>query len=327
MANQLSETETSRLGPARMELLRARSKALQGLRSYFAKQDFVEIEPPHLVRAPGMEPHLRPIRVGSDGWLITSPEFHLKRLLAAGMPRIFSVCRCFRDDEAGIHHSKEFTMVEWYRAEPRLESLMDDVEGLVSYLRVAMGLPSAPGKWKRITVREAMRQFSHVDVIGDESAKQLAEKVKASGVDVGQAEEWDDIFFCAFLDRVEPALKRLCEPVFVTEWPLPLSALARQISNRPVVERFELYANGLELANAFGELTCAREQQRRFDADQKRLAELGQPPRPLDRKFLRALEEGMPESAGIALGFDRLLMWLLGVENIADLQAFADEEV
>ena len=332
--------EAARMPRPRLENLRKRATAMAALRAFFAARDFLEVETPLLVRAPGLEVNLEAIPAGrSHGpeWLITSPEFQMKRLLAAGCERIVQVCKCFRDEESGAHHAREFTMIEWYRGWHDLDAIIADTEQLCAAVAMAVNgttvvtrgsrsIDLAP-PWQRITVRDAMQRWANVTVDGDESADELRARVVAAGINVGTALAWDDVFYAAFVERVDPAIAALSHPLLLTEWPTPLAALARRKADNPrVAERFEAYAFGLELANAFGELTDPDEQRRRFAADIDARATRGRRPVPMDERLLDALVEGLPPSAGIALGFDRLVMLVTGATQIRDVLTFADDE-
>lgn len=311
--------------PAAPAVLQARARIRRAVRDWFDEQAFVEVETPARVRSPGQEVHLDAIPAGDARWLITSPEYHLKKLIAAGLPRIYELCRCWRADESGPHHATEFTMLEWYRARAPLEALADDCEALVRLAIQAGGreaLPEVQAPFTRTTVRELFADFAGIELAGDEDPATLRAKAEAAGVAVGGATAWDDIFYQVFLDRIEPALAAE-GPTFVFDWPAPLGALARPHPRDPrLVERFELYANGLELANAFGELTDPVEQRRRFLEESQTRAARGLPVYPFDEALLEALPR-MPPTAGIALGFDRLVMLALGTDRIDDVLAFA----
>ncbi len=331
-------TEVGRLAGPRLGNLTARSQALAAARAVFAARGFVEVETPLVVPQPGLEVHLHAVPAGRGEWLITSPEFQMKRLLAGGLERIVQICRCHRDEEAGVHHAREFTMIEWYRAWDDLEAIIGDTEALVAAVVTAVhGAPVArvggrsfdvTPPWPRITVRAAMAQYAGVVVDGDEPVAELRRRVEAAGIHVGDATAWDDVFFAAFLDRVEPALAASDRPVLLVDWPLPLGALARPRADDPLtVERVEAYVGGLELANGFGELTDPVEQRRRFEADRAARVRHGRNPHAVDERLIAALHEGLPPSAGIALGFDRLVMLATGATSIRDVQAFAADEL
>ena len=359
-------TEIARLPRARLELLQARAVALAALRRFFAERDFVEVETPLLVPSPGLELHLDAVAAG-NGYLITSPEYQMKRLLAAGFERIYQVCKCFRAGEHGPHHASEFTMVEWYRGFAGLDAIVRDTEELVAaVVRAVAGAPevapidptgdprpdgnaigdptprdlAAPiarvaGRsidvsppWPRMTVRDAMRRWAEVEVRGDEPAQALVAAVRAAGIAVADGTAWDDAFFAAFLARVDPALAALDRPVILEDWPAPLAALARKKPGEAETAlRFEAYVGGIELANAFGELTDPVEQRARFEHDQATRRARGRPVYPIDDKLIAALAEGLPPSAGIALGFDRLVMLATGAAAIDDVLTFAAGEL
>lgn len=332
-----SASEVARLAGGRRGLLAARARAMAALRELFAAREFLEVDTPLLVPSPGLEVHLTALPA-ADGWLITSPEYQMKRLLAGGLERIYQVCRCFRAEEEGAHHQREFTMVEWYRAWEGLDAIIDDTEALVAHVATAVnGRPQVRvggrtidvgGRWPRLTVAEAMRVHAGVEVHGDEPAAELAARVRAAGIELGGARAWDDVFFTAFVERVEPALAAIDRPVLLVDWPTPLGALARRKPDDPsVCERFEAYVGGVELANAFGELTDPVEQRARFEGDLAARRERGRAIYPIDEKLLAALEEGLPPCAGIALGVDRLMMLVLGARTIGEVMAFTTAEL
>ncbi len=330
-------TEVARLPRDRLARLAARGEAMAALRRFFADRDFLEVETPLLVPSPGLELHLDAVTAGG-GYLITSPEYQMKRLLAAGFERIYQVCKCFRAGERGPHHAAEFTMVEWYRGFAELDAIVRDTEELVAAVVTAVaGAPVArvAGRaidvappWPRLTVREAMRRWAGVEVAGDEPAPALVAAVRAAGIAVADGTAWDDAFFAAFLARVEPQLAALDRPVVLEDWPAPLAALARRKPGDPhTALRFEAYVGGIELANAFGELTDPVEQRARFEHDQATRRARGKPVYPIDERLLAALAEGLPPSAGIALGVDRLVMLATGAATIDGVLTFAAGEL
>lgn len=333
-------SERARLS-ARRPALVARAAALRVVRGYFEAQGFLEVETPARVHSPGQELHLDAIAAEHGRYLITSPEYHMKRLVGAGFERIVQICRCFRAEEDGPHHQPEFTMIEWYRAGGSMDDLMRDCEALVetTIRAVTTILPGSTkdeaadisGRldltvpFERVTVRELLRRHAGIELRGDETRQDMHALARVAGCQVGPDAAWDDVFFQIFLDRVEPHLGQ-GHPTFVYDWPLPLAALARQKPGDPLTaERFELYAGGLELANAFGELTDPVEQRRRFQDELALRAQLGKAVYPLDEKLLAALGH-MPPTCGIAMGFDRLLMLITGATQIRDVLAFAYDE-
>ncbi|HSH68575.1 MAG TPA: EF-P lysine aminoacylase EpmA [Deferrisomatales bacterium] len=295
--------------------LHTRARILQGIRAFFVSRGYLEVETPHRIPAPAPEAHIDAPPAG-EWFLHPSPELCMKRLLAAGHERIFQLCRCFRDGERGRLHLPEFTLLEWYRAGVDYTHLMTECEALLPALAALVGVGAElrrggvsvalPPPWPRVTVAEAFREAA-----GAEVAEVLA------------ADEFDPVL----VERVEPWLAGLGKPVFLTEYPVALGALARTKPGDPsVAERFELYAGGLELANAFSELTDAAEQRRRFGAEAARRAAAGGPAYPSPEPFLRDLAT-MPEAAGSALGVDRLVMLLTGAEHIDPVVAFTPEEL
>jgi len=329
--------ETFRMPRQRMQRIAERAQLLALTRQFFASRGMLEVETPLRVPAPGLELHLD--AVAADGaWLITSPEFQMKRLLVAGFDKIFQLCRCFRANEAGPQHASEFTMIEWYRGRDNLDSIANDTEALVYELAMAhhgAATVVAAGRtidvslpWPRLTVADAVKRYAGITLTGDEDGAELRAKAEAVGLDCGTATAYDDVFFAIFLATVEPALAALERPVLLTRWPTPLAALARRCpDDARFAERFEAYLGGIELANAFGELTDAAEQRVRFGQDLANRAQRQRAQYPLDQRFLAALDEGMPPSAGIALGFDRLVMLITGAAHIRDVMAFLPEEL
>jgi len=332
-------SERDRLA-GRRAALEARARVRRAVRDWFEDQGFLEVETPARVPAPGQEPHLDAIAAGAGSgpgdhrWLATSPEYHMKRLCAAGYQRIVQIGKAFRGGERGPHHQSEFAIIEWYRAGAPLETLARDCEQLLREAARAAGRdPAALGlaeAFERTTVRALLLRHAGIELRGDESAPELRAKAIAARAFAGapppEDAAWDDVFFQVFLDRVEPQLGR-GRPTLVFDWPAPLGALARRHPDDPrLVERFELYAGGLELANAFGELTDAGEQRARFIAESGLRAARGKAVYPLDENLLAALPL-MPPTAGIALGFDRLVMLVLGATDIREVVAFADDEV
>ncbi|MBI5479659.1 MAG: EF-P lysine aminoacylase GenX [Deltaproteobacteria bacterium] len=318
--------------------LGARARALRAIRDFFAARGFLEVETPLRVRAPGLEVHLVAEPSGKR-WLITSPEYQMKRLLVGGCERIYQLCKCFRRDEAGSRHSPEFTMLEWYRAFAGYEAIAVDTEELCAAVaRAVRGATTltyggvtcdlAP-PWERLTVVEAMRRHAGLEAPGDLPAAELRRRALAAGFGpIAEDAPWDDVFFQVFVQAVEPWLGRSGRPTILLEWPAPLCALARYKPGDPTIAlRFEAYACGLELCNAFDELCDAAEQRRRLEGDLATRRARGKEIYPLDVRFLTALKEGMPPAAGIALGVDRLIMLCTGAADIRDVLAFADDEV
>ena len=295
--------------------LQARARALGAVRSYFGAEGFLEVETPVRVPAPGVDLHLDAIPA-AGGYLITSPELHMKRLLVAGLPRVFQMARASRRDELGVWHEPEFSMLEWYRAFAGLEAVIADTERLLRRVALAVSgteqLVGATGQvyplelpFPRVTVREAFREHAGI----------------ADAVDLAHSDEGR--YFELLVNLVEPALARESRPLILWKYPANQAALARLSHEDPsLAERFELYVGGVELCNGFDELTDATEQRARFEQDSARRASEGRPTYPIDEPFLSALTAGMPRAGGNALGFDRLLMLATGARDIAEVIAF-----
>nr|WP_242519061.1 EF-P lysine aminoacylase EpmA [Thiorhodovibrio litoralis] len=293
---------------------------LAEIRAFFAAREVLEVETPLLSQAATTDPALASMRVGENGaWLQTSPEFPMKRLLAAGSGPIYQICRVFRDGERGRFHHPEFTLLEWYRPGWTLTELMQEVADLV---RVLLQRPELPVEFVRY--RELFQQALGLDPWQCTSAD-LQSAAGARGLGDGlelDTDAWLDLLLTHCL---EPDLGR-DGLTFLHAYPPSQAALARLSSDDPPhAERFELYWQGLELANGFQELTDANEQRQRFDADQSERAALGLPLVPLDEHLLAALQAGLPDSAGVALGLDRLLMLHCGAEHIDQVFAFPIE--
>lgn len=307
--------------------LRARARIIRAVRAFLDARDFVEIEAPVAVTSPGMEPHLDAFELRTAHprrYLHTSPEYALKRLLGQGFTHIYSLGPCFRDEPPSRTHNPEFTMLEWYATGLDLPGLMDQTEALVRAAHHAAGgpvtLPAAP--FERLTVRDAFTRYAHLDPWQHPTVEALRAAAKAAGHHVADGGTWDNAFFQIHLDAVEPHLGKH-RPTFLWGWPASQAALSRLDPDDPTVAlRFELYAGGFELANAFDELIDPAEQRRRFQAEQAERRALGRAVLPIDEALLAALARMKP-TAGIALGVDRLVMWLLGADHIADVRAQA----
>ena len=325
-------------------MARARARLATETRRLLGALGYDEVETPILVPAPGMEPHLTPFeapwRPEGGGaarpcWLITSPEYAMKRLLADGFERVFQLSRVFRNGELSVTHNPEFTMLEFYRAGTDYRGIMSDLERLIEAAARALhagGEASAEragrridltAPFERLTVQEAFLRHAGVDLAacrGD--GDRLRAAARAAGHEAGpDGEPFEDAYFRLMLAEVEPRLGA-ARPTFLTDWPASMAALARIKPGDPRwAERFELYAGGLELANGFTELTDATEQRARLLEEQAQRRRLGRPVLPLDEPFLAALPR-MPDAGGVAVGFDRLLMLLTGAGSIGEVLLF-----
>ena len=294
--------------------LAVRAQVIQAIRQFFIEQDYLEIETPIRIPAPAPEAHIDAVESGA--WFLqTSPELCMKRLLAAGFPRIFQICKCFRQGERGRLHLPEMTLLEWYRTDIDYEDLMDECEALINSvarqtettdmlsdqgLRINLAPP-----WPRISVKSAFEQYASMT---------LEEAL--------QKDQFDEIM----VDEIEPRLVR-SQPVFVVDYPAPRSTLAKCKPQDPrYAERFELYMGGVEICNAFSELTDPDEQKARFEGENDLRRKAGKTVYPMSEHFLAALKD-LPAAAGNALGIDRLVMLFAGARHIDDVVAFAPEEL
>lgn len=292
------------------QTLAKRARIIQELRDFFISRGYLEVETPNRIPANAPEPHIDV--VASGVWALhTSPELAMKRLLAAGYEQLFQICRVWRDGERGQHHLPEFTLLEWYRTGVDYHALMTECMELL-FVLVPEGMLTRQGRkidlsmpWQRLTVAEAFSEYASMSL-----SESLAEN------------RFEEIL----TGDVEPHLGK-DRPTFLIEYPVSLAALARTKPGEPLVaERFELYIDGLEVANAFSELTDPAEQRSRFAAAEKLRRSGGKAPYPLPENFLTELET-MPESSGIAMGLDRLIMLLTDSVSISDVVAFTPEDL
>ncbi|MEM6787605.1 MAG: EF-P lysine aminoacylase EpmA [Myxococcota bacterium] len=312
------------LSSSRRARLAARAELMARCRAFFTGRDYLEVETPIVVPSPGLDLHLDAFAIegavfadGALGYLATSPEYQMKRLMAEGFDRIFQLSRCFRRGERGRRHQPEFTMLEWYTRGADADAMMDETEALVRALVPAReGVHGFTGptacdltsSFARISVAEAFARFA--DTGADEMLRLAAED--------------EDRFFFVWVDRVEPALARLGRPVWVYDYPAAHASLARRRPSDPrFAERFELYIGEVELCNGFVELTDPVEQRERLHADQRARRAQGRPVYPIDERFIASLESGLPACTGSALGFDRLVALALGATDLDEVVAFS----
>jgi len=291
-----------------------RAQIIQTIRRFFIGNGYLEIETPIRIPAPAPEAHIEAVESG-DWFLQTSPELCMKRLLAAGFPRIFQICKCFRHGERGRLHLPEMTMLEWYRIDTNYEDIMDECEALIASVARKIGsedILTYQGKeieltppWPRISVNEAFEKWGSIPL------------------DVAlERGQFDEIM----VEKIEPNLA-LTRPVFLYDYPASRAALARlEPPDLRYAERFELYIGGLEICNAFSELTDPVEQRKRFEYETEHRRKSGKPVYPMPEKFLTALGD-MPAAAGNALGVDRLVMLFSNSKQIDDVVAFTPEEL
>lgn len=296
--------------------LAERASALADTRSFFGSRGYVEVETPLLVPSPGLDIHLDAFQVESR-YLSTSPEYQMKRLLAGGATRIFQVSKAFRRNERGSRHNPEFTILEFYRAHAGVAEIMRDTEQLVAKITKGAATIDAAvfdlrPPFDRVSVCEAFERYA-----GWPRKKTL----HAAAHD-------EDAFFLTLVDVVEPRLSEHPRALFLTDYPISQASLARANPADPdVAERFELYVAGVELCNGFGELVDANIQRDRLVRDQNERSQRGLPVYPIDHAFLDALTRGLPECAGNAIGFDRLVAIANGTKDIRATVSFMDDEL
>ncbi len=308
--------------------LQLRFEIIKLLREFFWSQGFTEVDTPNIVKLPGQEPYLSPMRVGVHdetgkefvGYLHTSPEYTMKKMLATGWDKIFSVCKCYRDYESfGGTHEPEFLMVEWYRANEDFEKLMGDVQNMILFLeRGLMTYDVGRMTFGRVHMRDLWEKFVGVNLDEYLTSEKMFELCVEKKYNVKEDESYEDLFYRIFLNEIEPKLKDM-GGVIVHHYPAQMAALSRLSPTDPrYAERFEVYVNGLELANAFSELTDADEQLKRLKEERELRQKLGKDVYEIDMEFIEALKI-MPPSAGIALGVDRLVQVLSSCQNIENV--------
>jgi lysyl-tRNA synthetase class 2 len=313
---------------ATAEVIRLRATLLARIRGYFAGENVLEVETPALSRAAVTAPQLASFTVQYNGpgaaedgryYLHTSPEFPMKRLLAAGSGSIYQVCKVFRDGEAGRLHNPEFTLLEWYRTGFDHLDLMDDVERLLRHVLADILPLTSVQHW---SWGELFREFAGLDpfaaAVPEIQALLRRHDIETVGMQHADRDAWLDLLMTQV---IEPRLG--AGLVFVRDYPASQAALARiRPGNPPLASRFEVYLNGIELANGFHELADATEQGRRFEAENAARARSGLPVMPVDRALLEALESGLPDCAGVALGLDRLLLLACGAGSLDEVLTF-----
>lgn len=301
-----------------------RAKIMTEIRKFFTERGLIEVETPVLSEFGVTDVHLSTFKTefiapfaeqSKTLWLSTSPEYHMKRLIAAGSGAIFQICHVFRNEEGGNKHNPEFTMLEWYRPHFDMYRLINEVDNLLQQI---LDCPPA----ESLSYQFVFQEYVGLDPLSCER-KELIAKAHAHNFPCCDDEERDTLLQFLFSEIVEPRIGE-DRPVAIYHFPASQAALA-QVSpeDHRVAERFEFYYKGLELANGFNELTDAKEQQNRFERDNRQRERMGLPQQALDSRFLSALQAGMPNCSGVALGIDRLMMIALGEEQISQVQAFS----
>ena len=319
--------------PSRFRCLKARHHILRSIRDWFDQQGFLEVQTPARVKAPNPEAHFDLIQC-DQGYLVTSPEFQMKRMLVGGFEKIYQISACYRGMEVGHWHNPEFTMLEWYRVGENSQRLCQDIQEITKCLpRVWIASKQhkmLEGEWKLTTVNDLFQEFWQFEIQPTDQAGDLLEKLKENG-----HENWINqqrinaesflVIFGRIWDEIEQKLGWE-RPCLVTDWPPQLASLAK-LNPNGFAERVECYVQGMEIANGFGELTDPNEQQNRFEIELTYRSQVGKSDVGLDHQFLNALGEGMPPSCGMALGIERLLIWLLDVPSIENVMAFTESEI
>lgn len=325
----------------RMPFLNARNLAKNAIRKWFETQDFIEVETAQLQTSPGNEVHLlgletqwtSPELETTQMFLATSPEFACKKLIAGGMERIFEFARVFRNRDLSPIHTPEFTMLEWYRTNQDWNIAIDDTWAICVAAANAIGARYFRHKNieilinvtpQRLTLQEAFLNFANIDMLstisnnGEMARDEFANLAIKSGINIDDTDNWSDIFTKVLVAKIEPNLG-INAPIILCEYPVPEGALAQKCAHdNRVVERFELYICGVEIANGFGELIDANEQRQRFENAMQEQTKIYGKSYPIDYDLLDAISH-MPPTSGVALGFDRLLMLITGARNINDV--------
>jgi len=326
-----------------------REKVFDGIRSFFKNDGFHEVETPLMVKHPGTEPYLEVFETElindeqkrKQAFLLTSPEYAMKKLIAGGIGNIFQICKSFRNGEGlSEKHNPEFTILEWYRVNADYKNIMSDFENLLWYLHTTIHQTedkfltyqgkkydiSAP--FIRMTVAEAFKKYIGIkkqDLLSVEALKEVALK---KGYQVDKNTDWESVYNQLFLNEIESKLAELNRPVIIYDYPASQAALSKRKKNDPdFAERFEVYLAGIELGNAFSELTDAVEQKKRFEEELDLRKTLGKTEYGLDEDYISALKQGIPETGGIAVGVDRLIMLMADVADINDIIFFPAHEV
>ncbi len=295
------------------------TRSVEAVRSFFSSLGFVEVFCPLIVPFTSLDRNVFPIPV-SNGFLITSPEYVMKRYLSWGLDNIVYIGKVFRKEEEGALHHQEFTMIEWYRQGVDYSVTMEDTERLCMHLAEALGrrdvLPPLP--WERLKVRDVFKDVVDIDICEFDQTGHFYREARKLGVPEMENPTWEDVFFSLFVSFVEPYIKEK-EACFLVDWPRILSSQAQVCEDNPFfVERFELFIRGVEIANGYTELTDADELRKRFEEEAKIRESQGEPVVP-DWGLVKLLEQGFPCASGVSVGLERLLMVILGKSSVSDV--------
>lgn len=326
LAPQLQEVQPL---PLTLDMARRWQKFLNSVRDYFSSQQFVEVQTPSLVVCPGYEPTLQPlacdVEINGEKWprfLPTSPEIHLKKIMAHGWEEIFEIRSCFRDGETSPTHQPEFTMLEWYQSYVGLDGLADQLLGLIRHLnRQGFSVGESDIEFRFFTVAQVFRQTIGQVLTPLTTKRDLRQMLTERDLKFSPDDTWSDLFHRLWLEFVEPWIESQSEPLIISQFPPEQAALSR-IGESGWAERVELYWRGLEIANGFHELNNPDEQVQRAQQDLQLRKQLGRKEIQNDVEFFKALYSGVPPCSGIAVGLERLFMALLNIKNIRCLKAF-----
>lgn len=324
-----------------LKIAKIRQQTLENVRNFFALKNFLEVQTPTLVNLPGMEPNLDPLSVNipinnkkNRGYLITSPEYHMKRLLSSGFQKIWQLSSSFRgNEEKSPLHAVEFKMLEYYAAGMDYNKMADFTEELVKEMVLSKKKSlhtyqeckiEKEKPFEKITCKQAFKKYCNLNL--DALYKNKSEFIgSAKKYDLNPSQSTEDIFWIIFLQDIEPHLGKK-RPTFLFDYPAEMAALSKiKENNRLYCERFELYISGIEIANAFTELTDPKEQLDRLEKEKRERVNSNKEVYEIDKEFIKALELGMPESSGVALGFDRLVMIAAQKESIHEVMFFSKE--
>jgi lysyl-tRNA synthetase class 2 len=327
--------------PELLEKYAQRATIVKAVRDFFWEQKFLEVETPQLVPVPSMEPYLEVFettlideaREQYRAFLTSSPEFAMKKLLAAGYENVFQICKSYRNQEGwSTRHNPEFTILEWYRSHADYTQIMEDCENLFRFVAKRIGYANEKMKfdepWERISIAQSFEKYADIDTETLLNHEALKKRAGEKGYNIEPSTTWEEAFNQIFLNEIEPHLGSSGKPTILFDYPAEMAALSKRSEKDPrFAERFEFYINGLEMGNAFSELTDPDEQLKRLTADREEKRQLGRTLFDVDLELIEALRSGMPRTGGIAVGMDRLCMVFMGVSSIQETLFFPATEM
>jgi elongation factor P--(R)-beta-lysine ligase len=332
--------------PENIDFLRKRERIIDEIRAFFKADGFLEIDSPLMVKLPGMEPYLEVFETTliddeqrrQRAFLLTSPEYALKKLLVAGIPKLFSICKSFRNGEGLSHkHNPEFSIMEWYRTEADYTDIMRDCENLFVHLATQLGAGSVwqyqgekydlTTPWERISVAGAFEKYCGIDIDTMLDADKMKIAGEKRGFQVTTETSWEQMYNQFFLNDIEPHLG-VDRPTIIYDFPASQASLSKRKTDDPrFAERFEFYVAGIEMGNAFSELTDADEQLKRFEIERAERQALGKTMYDIDMDYIEAIRAGLPQTGGIAVGIDRIVMFFADAPSIQDVLVFPAREL